>query len=227
LKRKGLIVLAILLLPSLLYVFFALGKANFRKLPYHGPKAVRDTFINGQQQKDSIPYSLPAFSIAGTQRQQVSSNTFSGKPYIAAFISDWGPKTAKQLKGLAEYAKLKQEDLSYIKFVFFVQSDSSLPAPLPEVADTLSIDKSKCITLHGTAEEMIKLQKMYYVGLEGLVNKYINQAVLVDEKNHVRGYYDISSVSGMKTLKEDFEHLVLHDEAQETKDQFNIETKRK
>lgn len=222
-KRKGLFVLAILLLPSLLYVFFALGKANFRKLPYHGPKAVRDTFIDGQAKKDSIPYAIPVFSISNPQRQPVSSASFSGNSYIAVFISDWSPKTARQLKGLAEYAALKEEDLSYMHFVFFVQSDSSLPTPLPEVADTLALDKSRCITLHGTREEIEKTKDLYYVGESSVIPRHIRQAILVDEKNHVRGYYDIGSVSGMKTLKEDFEHLVLHDKARETQEQQKIE----
>lgn len=226
-KRKGLFVLAILLLPSLIYVFFALTKANFRKLPYHGPKAVRDTFIDGKSAKDTVYYVIPEFTLSDLQRNRVSSKTLSGKTYIASFIRGWGAETAKQLKGIAEYTHMKKEDLAYMRFVFFVQSDSTAPAPLPDMADTLQLEKAKCITLHGTKEEIDKAEKLYYVGVEGYVQRIIDQAILVDEKGHVRGYYDIGSVSGMKTLKEDYEHLLLHDEARHTKEQFNIETKRK
>jgi hypothetical protein len=227
LKRKGFFLLALLLLPSLIYVFFALTKANFRKLPYHGPKAVRDTLIDGAVKKDTVYYIIPSFTLSDPQRNETDIKTFTGNTYIATIIRDWGPETAKQLKGLAEYTHLQQEDLIYMKFVFFVQSDSSLPAPLPQMADTLGLQKEKCITLHGTKEQVDRVEKLYYVGIEGAMHKLIKQSILVDSKGHVRGYYDISSAAGMKILKEDFEHLLLHDEARHTKEQFNIETKRK
>jgi hypothetical protein len=247
-KRKGLFVLAILLLPSLIYVFFALSKANFRKLPYHGPKAVRDTLINGAPRKDTVYYAIPPmvmygivrndtiytsnpqFALFDSQGNRTSIQTLlsiSRNVHIASFIRKWDAGTAKQLKGLAEYAKMQKADIDFINFVFFVESDTAAPKPYPEVADTLGLDKGKCITLHGSKEQLDMLEKLYYVGIEKEMMKLIDQVVLVDQDRHVRGYYDISFVAGVKILKEDYEHLLLHDKAEETKQQFNIETKRK
>lgn len=220
-KRKGLFVIAILLLPSLLYVFFALGKANFRKLPYHGPKAVRDSFIEGKQVKDTIYYSIPSFTVSDADGQAVDSKTLSGKIYIAGFIDGWGEATAKQLKGLAEYAVLKKEELRFMQFVFFVQADST--SALPQLADTLNIPQANCLTYYASKEQMDKIKPLFFVPVGGLTFKHTRLMVLVDEHGHIRGFHDPGSITGVKTLVEDFQHLSLHDEAEETKKQFKIE----
>ncbi len=224
-KRKSVFIIAILLLPSLIYVFFALGKANFRKLPYHGPIAVRDTFIAGTKKADTLHYSIPEFTVLDAEGKPFSSTNFSGTSYSATFIDSWGAIAADQLKGIIEYTVLRKEDIKHVQFVFFVQVDSSETGQLANLADTLGMPREACLTLYGTKPMLDKIKELYFVPVDGMTFKHTRLMVLVDAKGQIRGFHDPGSVTGVKTLLEDLQHLRLSEEAENTRRMFKIEKK--
>ena len=223
-KRKALFVLVILLLPSLLYVFFAISKANFRKLPYHGPKTVRDTVINGKVQKDSLYYTIPAFPLTINGKQGLSTDLLRDSIYIAIFIDKWNADAIGQLQSLAEYAVRKKEDIAYMHFMFFTPADSA-DNNLRSLGDSLKLDKGAGTTLQFSRGMYDTLKTWYFVPVNGLEFRHTKLAVLVDGKGRIRGYHDTGSVTGMRTLKEDVQHLRLRDEVEEHRENFKIEQK--
>ena len=224
-KRKGLFVFLILLLPSLLYVFFAVSKANFRKLPYHGPKAVRDTVISGQVQKDTVYYTIPSFHITLNGEQRKSTELLKDTIYIALFIDKWDKGLVEQLQGLAEYAVRKKEDLELMHFIFFTPLDTLAPKGAFSPGDSLGLDKGSSTTLQFRRDVYDTLKTWYFVPVNGLKFRHTKLAVLVDGKGRIRGYHDTGSVMGMRTLKEDFQHLRLRDAVDEHRESFKIEQK--
>jgi hypothetical protein len=225
LKRKALFVFAILLLPSLIYIFFALSKANFRKLPYHGPKAVRDTVINGKSQRDTVYYTIPPYPLTISGRHGSSTELLRDSIYIALFIDEWNSEAADQLKGLAEYAVRKKEDLRYMHFIFFTPIDTSGRARGFSYGDSLKLDKGAGTTVQVRQSLYDSLKTLYFVPVNGMIFKHTKLGVLVDRRGRIRGYHDAGSVMGMRTLKEDFQHLRLRDEAEEHRQKFKIEQK--
>lgn len=220
-KRKALFVLLILLLPSLIYVFFAISKANFRKLPYHGPHKVRDTLINGTLQKDTVFYTIPQF-YTSFDKQSPAVQWLSDSIYIALFVDEWNDESLEQLKGLAEYAVRKKEDLEYMNFIFFTVSDST-QHNLSWLGDSLKLDKGASATMAFSKGKYDTLKTYYFVPVDGHEFRHTKLAVLIDSKGRIRGYYDTGTITGMRTLKEDFQHLRLRDELTEHRENFKIE----
>lgn len=210
-------------MPSLLYVFFAIGKANFRKLPYHGPKTVRDTIINGTVKKDTVYYSIPSFH-SHSVNNPTALQWLSDSIYIALFIDKWNDEALDQVKGLAEYAVRKKEDLAYMNFIFFTVEDS-LKANLERLGDSLRLDEGTHATLVFSSGKYDTLKTYYFVPVDGHEFKHTKLAVLVDGAGRIRGYYDAGTITGMRTLKEDFQHLRLRDELTEHRENFKIEQK--
>jgi hypothetical protein len=236
-KRKRIILVSIILFPSLLYFFFELTQANFKKMAYYGPKTV-------SAKGDTIYYSVPDVSFIGNYKihpvyevNVIKANwdstlidTTNYPVYIALFLDGALKNDGYKLKALIDYVQYKAKELKDVP-VFFV-SDVKSARPL-NPADTTNYNKelkgdfdSLKINLpdfHPLLTEGKTANEAYFKGKPYYVFNYF--AVLVDKHRHIRGYYDPNQNSEVKRLVQEYKHLKTKDEYANTLKKNDLEQK--
>lgn len=238
--KKRLILLSIILFPSLIYLFFQLTQANFKKMAYFGPKTVNE-------KGDTIYYSVPTAVflsklinhenkeidkegneiITSTRKvDSVSIDTVKYPVYLILFIDSKLKKEGYKLGGMYDYMKYKAKDFKDMPV--FIASDLSeaYDGDKKDVALRGLFDSLK-ITLSNFHPLLCDLKNRQ----QFLANTYFKQKpyyvfdyfiVLVDKKRHIRGYYDPSFNAEIKRMVLDYQHLKIRDEYAQTQKQNDI-----
>ncbi|MGZ3862869.1 MAG: hypothetical protein ACXVPN_10695 [Bacteroidia bacterium] len=239
--KKKAILLSIILFPSLIYLFFEMTKANFRKMPYFGPKTL-------SEKGDTIYYRVPdtyfKTGVDTVTNREVDPegneivtkvicsdstliDTTDYPVYLVFFLDSKLRKEGYKLTGIYDYVKFKQKDLKDIPF--FVVSDytaavwkgnrkgdfDSLKINLPEFHPLL-------IDLHEREKFLAQTffnQKPVYV--------FDYFVALIDKQRHIRGYYDPTYNAEVKRMIEDYKHLKIRDSYAETQKQNDIKQNEK
>jgi hypothetical protein len=240
---KKVILVSILLIPSLIYFFFELTQANFKKMAYYGPKKV-------DQKGDTIYYSLPqqAFEIYSLIRKQQTDSAGNEilvdvqkkelkqqESFIAMFV-DATPGRKNKYTGLLDYIKFKEKEAREISAVFIMGDDRISGPDYPFVKgksrelnlskkylnDSIGIKLDNFLLLSPAADEQMKdLQKMYFEAKPVYIMDHF--AVLVDSKGQIRGYYDPDQFGEVKRMVQEYKHLVLREEHKKMEQSDKIE----
>ncbi|MGZ3864865.1 MAG: hypothetical protein ACXVC6_14520 [Bacteroidia bacterium] len=238
--KKKAILLSIILFPSLIYLFFEMTKANFKKMPYYGPKTVNE-------KGDTVYYSVAPISFnasmqieTATEKDNVGNELMTKRwksndtqidsvnypVYLILFLDKKLRKEGYKLTGIYDYIKFKQKDLKDIP-VFIV---SDLPSPLEGNLrgdfDSLKIDLPNFHPLWIDLKEREKfLAQTYFNQKPVYVFDYF--VALVDKQRHVRGYYDPTFNAEVKRMIDDYKHLKIRDEYAKTQKQNDIKQNEK
>src|SRR6185369_9469181 len=131
--KKRLTLFSILLLPPIVYIYFALGVPKAFRAPFFGPRhAIQIQDKNGNPKTDTVYWSIPEFSFKTTGGQTFNSKTLDGNLYVALFVR---PDSLKSILPIfAEDIKLNRMSYNYGRFVFFYPGDSA-GNPLPDSPD--------------------------------------------------------------------------------------------
>ncbi len=242
--KKKLLLLSIIIFPSLIYFMFELTQANFKKMPFFGPKGVDakgDTqyytipniayFDKLSYIKDTLEDTTSVGRLKQWKADSIFIDTINYPVYAILFLDPSQKKEGYHLEGLYDYVKYKTK---YIKDVplFFVSELSGALNPFREGVelrgefDSLKINLPNfhpILTHFSGAEKTKFLSETYFKQKPVYVFNYF--MVLVDKKRHIRGYYDPSYNAEVKRMSDEYKHLKIRDEYAETLKQNDIKQK--
>lgn len=207
-KKAGTLI-AILLLPSLFYLFLYTGANNYRTLPIFGPKEV-----DPKNPSDTLYHSIPDFELTNQNGEQFSSEELDGKIYVADFFFVSCPTicpkmTTHMLELQKHFYDLK--DFHLVSFTVNPEHDSV--EVLKEYAQNIRAMDTVWDFLTGPKD------LIYDLGYKGfMVNAMEDEAapggflhsqwlVLVDKKGRIRGYFDGTSTTETNNLMDAIEIL--------------------
>lgn len=232
--KKTLILIAILFLPALIYLYFALGIPKVVKAPIFGPRHAVQVVDpkSGDLVTDTAYHIIPAFRCLTTGGLVFDSKErLDGRSYVAVFIP--GDSLKSMLPILAEDIKMNRKSYGYARFVFFLVTDSagSLPVNAPDIGHELLMGADTAYTVFVTQAAFDSLHNNHYFVADATRKKDPWQtqtdAILIDRLGRIRGYYNIRYAADIKKMKEDVNHILFRDEAVQTLEESKVEQKRK
>lgn len=230
--KKVVTLLAILILPALIYIYFALGIPKVIKAPIYGPrKAIEVTDpVTGKKRIDTSYYTIPAFQSMTLGGLVFDSNSkLDGRSYVAVFLPPDSIKT--MLPILAEDIMHKRNTYGYARFVFFVHGDSlgQVPMNAPDIGKDLGIGVDTAFTLFVSPSRFDSLHSAFFIHDPARAKdpwETNTDAILIDRLGRIRGYYNIRYAAEIKLMKEDVNHILLRDEGAQTLEESKVEQKR-
>jgi hypothetical protein len=238
--KKKVILLSIILFPSLIYLFFEMTKANFKKMAYFGPKTLNE-------KGDTIYYRVPGVYFydhlgfseetkADPEGNQITAkiqhadssliDTSAFPIYVILFTEPKFKHEGYKLNGIYDFMKYKLKELKDIPVFVVSDFDSaakghkekvelrgefdSLKISIPGFHSLLLKCKDRRVFLAGTYFK----QKPFYV-----MDHFM---VLIDKQRHIRGYYDPSFNAEITRMIADYKHLKIRDGYAQTQKQNDI-----
>jgi protein SCO1/2 len=205
--KKAAILIAILLVPSLLYLLLSTGTNNFKPLPYMGPKEAVEVMKDGEMVVDTIYHSIPAFQFTDQNGDLFSSETLKGKIYVANFFfatcPTICPKVSTNMLQVQDRFK-DRKDFSLVSFT--VNPEHDTPEVLKEYAEKVHATDGVWTFLTGDKESIYDIGfKGYFVSAQkdsiapgGFLHS--SNMMLIDGEGRLRGIFDGTSVSETNDL---------------------------
>lgn len=228
--KSKLIVLTVLILPTLIYIYFALGVPKGVRAPFFGPRhAIQVKDKNGNPKTDTAYYRIPEFNCKTTGGADFNSSSLAGHLYLAIFVHP--DSLASLLPLFAEDVRLNRDKYEDARFIFFFPGDSAgnPPANAPDFGKDLRLGGDTARTLFVSPAAFDSLHDKHYFVPDPSRKKDPWQtrsaAVLIDHKGRIRGYYNLHYADELKKMKEDVPYIHFRDEAAETIEETTIEKK--
>jgi protein SCO1/2 len=204
-----LILLAILIVPSLFYLFIKSGTNNYRKLEIYGPR--EPSPVN---EKDTIFHTVKNFQLTSHLDQPVSLDSFQNKIFVADFFfatcQTICPKMSMQMKRVQE-AYLQDPEIALISFTVNPAQDTV--EALAAYAKEYGVNGSKWSLVTGDKKQIYDLarQSFFVTASEGSggADDFIHSEmlVLVDKDKHIRGFYNGTDYEDVNKLIEEIKVL--------------------
>lgn len=208
--NKSLIVLAILLLPSLFFLFISFGKNNYKELEIFGPKIPK---VSG----DTIYHTIPAFSFTNFNGVEVTDEKFDNKVFVADFFftscPTICPKMSHQMHRVQKEFE-NNEDVILISFTVDPEKDNV--ETLAAYAEEYNAKNGKWFLVTGSKTSLYELAREGFfltaIPGDGGPEDFIHSEmlVLVDKEKRIRGYYDGTDPHDVKRLIEEIKLLQNH-----------------
>lgn len=229
--KSKLILVTVLLLPTLIYIYFALGVPKAVRAPFFGPRhAIEVTDKNGNPKTDTAWYTIPAFHGLLKNGAAFNSNKLAGHLYLAIFLHPDSVNSVLPL--LAQDVTWNKSKYGNAVFVFFFPGDSAgnPQADAPDFAKDLKLGTDTGMTIFVPPVTFDTLRDKHYFVPDPSRKKdpWVGKsdAVLIDWKGRIRGYYNIHYGDQLKKMREDVQYIYSRDEAAETLEQTTIEKKK-
>lgn len=230
--KKRLAVLAVLFLPIVIYIYFALGVPKAFRAPFFGPRqAIQVKDKNGNLKTDTAWFAIHPFQFQTTGNHLFSSKSLDGNLYVALFVH---PDSLRAILPIfAEDIKLNRMSYNYARFVFFYPADSAGNAPgnAPDFAKELGLGPDSAFTVFLSPNLFTQMHDEEYFVPDPSRKKdpwaTWSDAVLIDHKGRIRGYYNIRYAAELKKMKEDVRFIKFRDEASQTLEDSKVEQKKK
>lgn len=206
-SKQFLFLFALLLFPSLLYIFLSTGKHKFTQLPYFGPKEVNSS-------GDTIYHSIPPFSFINQDGKTITNNNFDNKVYVANFFfstcKSICPDMSSQLIRIQERF-LHNEDVLILSHTVDPETDSV--EVLKNYAQHYGAISDKWHFVTGNKKELYDIAKNGYLvnaleaenDEEGFIHSEL--FILIDKEKHIRAIYDGTSTAEVNKLIDDINVL--------------------
>ncbi len=221
--KKILILVTILAVPGFLYnILQDQGKNRYKPLPYFGPKKVAATSrsVRGNMVPDTIYHNVGEFKLINQAGDTVTAASYEGKIKVINFFYTKGNTEAVQIatRGMQSLAKAYNRN----KVVSFISLSIDPVHDTPEVlkahAANLSAEPGKWDLLTGDSTTLYNLiNKRLFVDAHqehiGSERKlvYSNMFVLLDYKNHIRGYYEATSAEDLSRLDDEIKVSIIEE----------------
>jgi protein SCO1 len=206
---------ALLILPTAIYIFFTTGKHNIISLPYFGEKAVVKNIVDGKEKIDTVYHKIPPFQFTNQLGEIVTQETFEGKIYVANFFFTTCPTICPKMSAQMLRAQQKLNDFEDVLFLSHtVNPEIDSVETLYEYAELVHANHSKWHFVTGDKT------KIYEQGVKGYLVSTQEDAlapggflhselmILIDEKGHIRGFYDGTSVTEVNRLIDEVKVLI-------------------
>jgi protein SCO1 len=207
---KVIIIAAILLLPSVFFLFISSGKNNYKELEIFGPKIPR---ISG----DTLYHTIPAFTFQNFDGTEVSDKTFENKIYVADFFFTSCPSICPKMSHQMHRVQKEFEDKDDVKLISFtVDPDKDDIETLAAYAEEYNAIPGKWFFVTGSKPALYDLARTGFfltaIPGDGGPEDFIHSEmlVLVDKEKRIRGYYDGTDPYEVKKLIEEIKVLQSH-----------------
>mgnify|MGYP001029519171 FL=1 len=216
-KRNGkqlIILAAILILPSLLYVISTTGKHNFVLLPFYGPKELHPTEKVKSGAPDTMYYKIPSFEFEDVEGGAINPTSLDSQILVFSFFctdcTPEGKRVAEQMASV-QAAVEKGGDVTLVSFTVDPENDNS--QKLQALGEGFNRNENiwKLISAPKTEVYNFAVDGLL-IGEEdsirykdGLLQS--NTIVLVDHNGHIRGYFDGIQYTETKELKDAIQQL--------------------
>ncbi|MEY2963178.1 MAG: hypothetical protein RL754_439 [Bacteroidota bacterium] len=211
------VLIAVLVLPALLYLFFVYGnnKVFFVTLDHVGPKEV----VQVEGRLDTNYYRIPEFTLYDTDNKIVTRESLDSNVYVLSFFFATCPTICPAMNFHLNEIERRFHDIPYVKLVSItVDPTKDTPDALKAYQKLKGYDKDKWLFLTGQEEAIYELAKGVYLNAfedhtapGGFLHS--QSAVLVDWNGHIRsrkddngnimGSYDVLDVTQLNDLEED------------------------
>ncbi len=213
--KKGAILFAILLLPTIFFFVLHSGVNNFNKLPYYGPKKA----VEGSS-GDTIYHTIPDFEFTNHLGQTIRKSDYDGKIYVADFFFATCPTICPQMA--VHMLELQKH--------FYDRSDFKLLSHTinPE-HDTVEVLKAYSERVHsidsiwtfvtGNKKDIYNVaSKGYFANAMKDLDAdggflHSTNFFLIDRKGRIRGIFDGTSTTDVNNCMDAIEILYLEDYA--------------
>lgn len=240
-KKKRILLVAIILLPGLIYFLFELTQANFKKMAYYGSKtldtkgdtvyyAVSNFYFDRNLR--SLTESSPDGSVGETgglplyRADTLVIDTAKYPIYVILFLDSKLRQEGYKLTALFDYIQYKPKEFKDIPVFIISNLTNALNSRITNKELKGDFDSLK-ITLpdfHPLLIEGTQAKDAYFYKKPYYVFDYF--AVLVDKHRHIRGYYDPNQNSEVRRLLQEYKHLKTKDEYANTLKQNELEQKK-
>jgi hypothetical protein len=170
-----------------------------------------------------VYYRVPRFAAPSAANRVFYSDSLSGRMYVAVFVHP--DSMQSQLALLAEDLKLNTKKYTYARFVFFLREPREGGT---DIERDLGGRKGSMITLYLPGGTYDSLRTAFFVtDRPGAAATWQTpyDAVIIDHKSRIRGYYNLRYADQLKRLKEDVNYIHQRDQAAEAVEQTTIEKK--
>jgi len=214
--KKGLILFAILALPSIAYLLLRTGTNKYKSLEIYGPKEPVSKTVNGKIVVDTIYHSVGGFSLLSSDSVVVTEKVTEGKIFVVDFFfttcKTICPKMADQL---VRVQNQYEKDSNVVILSHTVDPTYDSNSVLKQYAESHKAIPGKWYFLTGDKKTIYDLARNnYFISAtegDGGVGDFIHseQLVLVDSKKHIRGFYDGTDYRDVQRLMDEIRVLEL------------------
>lgn len=187
--KQGLILLAILVMPSLFYVVLSSGEHDIGGMPYYGPREANPNSEIKKGVPDTIYYSVPSYPDSKTaDGVGLDWSSIEGQIKVVSFAhpDDEGFRVMEQMQTVFErFSDKEQVDLLTF-FVGETLNDSTVTA----LREGYSPNNKNWRLLKSESAKTFALEVLLIESESNLEIDWYNTIVLVDQNSHIRGYYD-------------------------------------
>ena len=218
-KNKKLLFFVILLFPALFKIILEFTTINSKKLPYYGPKELKD--------KDTVYYKVSSkfktLSADNKSLENINLDTTTFPLFAVCFIKPSYRTDNYRMAGLSEYAQYKKEKIKHIPFIIITPCGGINDNSCLKEFEKLKVGNPDIYTFFCNPESFDSLNLTFFKSKP----VYIDYSffVLIDKNRHIRGYYDARYVSEIKRLTEEYQHMRLKEEKQKIIKNNTIESK--
>lgn len=192
--KKFIYLIAILLLPSIFYLFLYTGKHNFHRLEFIGPK---EAVLNDQGQYDTIYHQIPYFEFINQEGNKITRDDLLGHVYITDFFFATCPTICPKMTTNMSYLQEKFKDNKNLRFLSItVNPEHDSVSVLKEYAKKVHADTRNWDFVTGNKDSIYDIAfNGFFVSTQrdsiapgGFLHS--GMLILVDKNAHIRGYFD-------------------------------------
>ena len=214
-KSKLFVVMALVLFPACIYLYFIVRLKNVPKLPYLGPREPVEMVVHGDTIIDTIYHQVPDFSFKAHNGKEIEEKVMENKICVVDFFfascQSICPIMSNQLKRVQSHYD-EFDDLLLLSHTVDPESDSV--SVLNKYAHQHNADEGKWLFVTGSKKELYEIARNgYFVSAsegDGGKEDFIHSPmfVLVDKEKRLRGYYDGTDSTGVDRLIDDIRILI-------------------
>jgi len=207
--RKGIILIAILILPTIAFFILHSGTNNFKKLPYYGPKKL------AEGTSDTIYHSIPPFEFTNQLGQKITQEDYLGKIYVADFFFATCPTICPKMSThMLELQKHFYDRPEFKLLSHTVNPEHDSVEVLFEYARKVHARDSVWDFVTGKKEDIYKIAFEGYfanamedeVAPGGFLHS--SNLFLIDKKGRIRGIFDGTSTREVESLMDAIQILL-------------------
>lgn len=232
--KSRLLLFAILVFPTALYVFLSYGVERYKPAAIYGPrKPIEVTQKDGTKKTDTAYFTIPAFDAKRSDGGDFHLSQLNGRMYVAEFLDPDSASNGWNVGAMINFYKIHRTEFGGISFLFFWPVDSAATGrKAPDMAKEFQLPNDSVTVLEMPRARYDSLRTAtYFIDDPARTKEPYTQKmydmVLVDKQQRIRGYYNGRMVVKSKELKEDILHVRIHDEAHTTSDNMKIEQQEK
>lgn len=192
--KKAAILIAILLLPSIVYLFLYSSKHNFNRLEFIGP---RTTISNEKGGYDTIYHQIPYFEFINQDGNKITRDNLLGHVYVVDFFFVSCPSICPKMTTNMGYLQSKFKDNKNLRFLSItVNPEADSVSVLADYAKKVHADTKSWHFVTGNKDSIYNVAfSGFFVSVQkdsiapgGFLHS--NMLILIDKNAHIRGYFD-------------------------------------